>query len=48
MSVPAERRHAPLRGRQAPDFTLPDLDGSDHSLEEFKDRKRLLVVLASW
>lgn len=48
ISVPADRRRNALKGRQAGDFTLPDLDGNLHSLEEFKDRKRLLVAFASW
>lgn len=48
VSAPAADRGAALKGRVAPDFTLPDLDGDLHSLEEFKDRKRLLIAFASW
>jgi len=48
ISAPAADRRAALKGRVAPDFTLPDLDGNLHSLEEFKDRKRLLIAFASW
>lgn len=48
VSAPAAQRRAALKGRVAPDFTLPDLDGNLHSLEEFKDRKRLLIAFASW
>ena len=48
VSAPAADRRSALRGRVAPDFTLPDLDGNLHSLEEFKDRKRLLIAFASW
>jgi AhpC/TSA family len=33
---------------QAPDFTLPDLDGKLHSLSEYSGRKILLVTWASW
>jgi hypothetical protein len=33
---------------QAPDFTLPDLDGQLHSLSEYRGRKILLVSWASW
>jgi hypothetical protein len=33
---------------QAPDFTLPDLDGRLHSLSEYRGRKILLVSWASW
>ncbi|MEQ8839522.1 MAG: hypothetical protein RIB98_00960 [Acidimicrobiales bacterium] len=48
VSAPAADRRAALKGRVAPDFSLPDLDGNLHTLEEFKDRKRLLVAFASW
>lgn len=48
VSAPAADRRAALKGRVAPNFTLPDLDGKLHSLEEFKDRKRLLIAFASW
>jgi len=37
-----------LREPQAPPFTLPDLDGRLHSLEEWRDRKKLLVALSTW
>jgi hypothetical protein len=33
---------------QAPDFTLPDVDGQWHSLSEYRGRKILLVSWASW
>jgi hypothetical protein len=42
-----ERRRA-LEGREAPPFTLPDLDGTPHSLDDHQGRKRLLVAFASW
>lgn len=48
LSAPAGERQAALRGRRAPDFTLPDLDGRQYSLEQFADRKRLLIAFASW
>ncbi|MDW3219822.1 MAG: hypothetical protein R8F63_14505 [Acidimicrobiales bacterium] len=48
ISVAATDRRAALAGRQAPDFTLPDLDGRAHSLDEFAGRKRLLIAFASW
>jgi hypothetical protein len=48
VSAPAADRRAALKGRVAPGFALPDLDGSLRSLEEFKDRKRLLIAFASW
>lgn len=48
VSVPAQDRRQALVGRRAPDFTLPDLDGTPHTLEQFADRKRLLIAFASW
>ncbi|TAJ31410.1 MAG: redoxin domain-containing protein, partial [Reyranella sp.] len=33
---------------EAPDFTLPDLDGKTHSLAEQRGKKVLLVSWASW
>lgn len=48
VSVPAHDRRAALVGRRAPDFTLPDLDGTPHTLEQFAGRKRLLIAFASW
>ena len=48
LSVPASVRSDALKGRRAPDFVLPDLNGEDHSLEQFAGRKRLLVAFASW
>jgi hypothetical protein len=37
-----------LTSRQAPDFTLPDLQGKTHSLSDFRGKKILLVTWASW
>ena len=44
----AEERGAQLRSLEAPDFTLPDLDGKLHSLRELRGKKVLLVTWASW
>jgi hypothetical protein len=33
---------------EAPDFTLPDIDGHWHSLSAYRGRKVLLVTWASW
>ncbi|MBO0797502.1 MAG: redoxin domain-containing protein [Blastocatellia bacterium] len=33
---------------QAPDFTLPDIDGRSHSLSDYRGRKILLYSWASW
>jgi hypothetical protein len=37
-----------LRSLEAPDFTLPDLEGRVHALSEQRGRKVLLVTWASW
>lgn len=37
-----------LRSLEAPDFTLPDLDGRPHSLSEHRGKKVLLAAYASW
>lgn len=37
-----------LASLQAPDFTLPDLDGNLHSLGDQRGKKVLLVAYASW
>jgi hypothetical protein len=46
-SAAADRARA-LRSLEAPDFTLPDLDGRRHTLSEHRGRKVLLVTWASW
>ncbi len=48
ISVPSPMRRQTLVGRQAANFTLPDLDGELHSLAEFAGRRRLLVAFATW
>jgi AhpC/TSA family len=37
-----------LASLEAPDFTLPDLNGKLHSLRDFRGKKVLLVTWASW
>ena len=41
-------RRTALESLQAPDFTLPDLDGTPHSLAEFRGKKVFLATWASW
>jgi hypothetical protein len=43
----AARREA-LRSLEAPDFTLPDLDGRPHALRDYRGKKVFLVSWASW
>jgi peroxiredoxin len=43
----ADRRRA-LLDRQAPAFTLPDLDGAPHTLAELQGRVTVLVTFSSW
>ena len=44
----AASRAAPLQSLEAPDFSLPDLDGKLHSLGDQRGKKVLLVSWASW
>ncbi len=44
----AGARGQALASLQAPDFTLPDLDGRAHSLSQYRGKKVLLVSWASW
>lgn len=48
IGVPAPRRSEALVGRQAPDFELPDLDGTLRRLSDWDGRRRLLVAFATW
>ena len=45
---PNATRRAALLDRQAPDFTLGDLDGEERSLSDYAGKKRLLVAFSSW
>jgi len=48
LGTSAAERGARIRSLDAPDFTLPDLDGRTHSLGEYRNRKVLLLAWASW
>jgi AhpC/TSA family len=48
LGVAAADRAQRLASLDAPDFTLPDLDGRPHSLSGFRGKKVLLVAWASW
>jgi hypothetical protein len=43
-----DQQGAILASLQAPDFTLPDMEGKRHSLADFRGKKVLLVTWASW
>src|SRR5260221_8526962 len=44
----AGTRQSALQSLEAPDFTLPDLDGRMHSLSDYRGKKVFLVSWASW
>jgi hypothetical protein len=44
----AERRGAALAALQAPDFSLPDLEGREHRLSSYRGRRVFLATWASW
>lgn len=48
IGAPRVRRRAALHDLQAPDFVLPDLDGTLHALSDHRSKKRLLVAFSSW
>ncbi len=48
LGASAAERGARLATLEAPDFTLPDLQGVPHSLSEQRGKKVLLVAYASW
>jgi hypothetical protein len=48
LGVSAHERGQRLSSLDAPDFTLPDLEGRPHSLREQRGKKVLLVAYASW
>lgn len=37
-----------LRSSEAPNFTLPDLEGHPHSLSDYRGKKVVLTAWASW
>ena len=44
----ASARNAALMSLEAPNFSLPDLDGKLHSLTDFRKMRILLATWASW
>lgn len=48
LGAPADERNAQLEGLEAPDFTLPDIDGVPRTLSQLRGRKVFLATWASW
>ena len=48
LGVSAQERAKTLASLEAPDFTLPDLDGRLHALSQHRGTKVLLVAYGSW
>ncbi len=48
IGVALDDRLAALRGLAAPDFTLPDFAGREHSLSGYRGKKVLLIAYSSW
>jgi len=48
MGEAAEERGRQLESLQAPDFSLPDLNGKHHRLSDFRGKKVFLTTWASW
>jgi hypothetical protein len=48
LGAPADERNSALEGLQAPDFTLPDIDGKSRRLSELRGKKVFLATWASW
>ena len=48
LGASAQERRLALTSLQAPDFTLPDLNGNLHSLSDYRGHKVFLVAYASW
>ena len=46
--TPRADRAAQMHSLEAPDFTLPDLNGNLHSLSQHRGKKVLLIAHASW
>ena len=44
----AGNRAESLQSLQAPDFSLPDIDGKAHHLSDYRGKKVFLVSFASW
>jgi hypothetical protein len=48
LGASAVDRAARLTSLEAPDFTLPDVHGTPHTLSQYRGRKVFLLAYASW
>jgi hypothetical protein len=48
LGEPAGDRAQRMLSLEAPDFTLPDVSGTPHSLSDYRGKKVLLATWASW
>ena len=48
IGAPRELRRSAVNDMLAPDFVLPDLDGSPVKFSDHRSKKRLLVAFSSW
>ena len=48
IGAPRVLRRSAVNDMQAPDFTLPDLDGLPMNFSDHRSKKRLLVAFSSW
>jgi peroxiredoxin len=48
LALDPESRRQALHDLHAPEFALPDLEGVEHVLSEWRGQKKLLVTFASW
>jgi len=48
LGASAAERSAQLESLEAPDFTLPDVHGTPHTLSQYRGRKVFLLAYASW
>lgn len=48
VGAPRSLRTRALDGLVAPNFVLPDINGTPHELADHRSKKRLLVAFSSW
>jgi len=48
LGASAAERAARLSSLEAPDFSLPDIEGRPHALSDYRGTKVVLVAYASW